>query len=142
MQFHPLTNFEIQKYYQKESKSNDVYSRNNISKIYGGAYKIDLHEYESIETHCIALHINDNNITYFDSFGVEHIPKEIKNFIGNTNIITNICRIQAHDSIMCGYFWIGFINFMLKVKCLLEYANLFFPNDYEKNDKITIKYFQ
>ena len=63
MQFHPLANFEIQKCYQKESKFNGVYSRNDISKIYGGAYKIDLHEYESIETHWIALHINDNNVT-------------------------------------------------------------------------------
>ena len=85
--------------------------------------------------------MNGNKIIYFDSFGVEHIPKEIKKFIGNKNIITNIYRIQAYDSIMCGYFCIGFIDFMLKGKSLLEYTNLFSPNDYEKNDKIILKYF-
>ena len=55
---------------------------------------------------------NNNSVTYFDYFGVEHIPKEIKEFVKNKNIITNIVRIQAYDSIMCGYFCIGFIDFM------------------------------
>ena len=88
------------------------------------------------------MYVNDNNVTYFKIFGVEHIPKEIKRIIGNKNIITNIYRIQAYDSIMCGYFYIGFIDFMLKGKSLLDYANLFSPNDYQKNDKIILKYFQ
>ena len=87
---------------------------------------INLGEYELIGTHCIALYVNDNNVTFFDSFGVEHIPKEIKKFIGNNNV-THIYRIQAYDSIMCRYFCIGFIDFMLKGKSLLEYANLFYP---------------
>ena len=78
--------------------------------------------------------LNDNNVTYFDSFGVVHIPKEIKKFIGNKNV-TNIYRIQADDLIMCGYFCIGFIDFMLKGKSLLNYTNLFSPSDYEKNYK-------
>ena len=78
----------------------------------------------------------------FDSFGVEHIPKEIKKFIGNKNMTTNIYRIQAYDSIMCGYFCIGFIDFMLKGKSLLEYTNLFSPNEYKKNDKVILKHFQ
>ena len=86
--------------------------------------------------------MNANNIVYFDSFGVQHIPKEIKKFIGNKKIITNIYRIQALDSIMCRYFCIGFIDFMLKGKSLLDYINLFPPDDYEKDDKITLKYFQ
>ena len=86
--------------------------------------------------------MNANNIVYFDSFGVEHIPKEITKFIRNKNIITNIYRIQACNSIMCGYFCIGFIDFILKGKSLLEYTNLFSLNDYEKNDKIILKYFQ
>ena len=86
--------------------------------------------------------MNAKNVTYFDSFGVEHIPKEIRKFIGNKNIITNIYRIQAYDSIMCGYFCIGFIDFMLKGKSLLNYTNLFFLNHYEKNDKIMLRYFQ
>ena len=75
---HPLTNFEIQKYYQNETKFNGVYSINNLPKIKDGAYVINLDEYESIETHWIALYVNSNKVTYFDSFGVEHIPKRIK----------------------------------------------------------------
>ena len=88
------------------------------------------------------MYVNNNNVTYFGSFGVEHIPKEIKRFIGNKNIITNIYRIQAYNSIMCRYFWIGFIDFMLKSKSLLDYANIFSPNDYDKNDQMILKYFQ
>ena len=79
---------------------------------------------------------------YFDSFGVEHIPKEIKKFTGNKNIITNIYRIQAYNSIIRRYLCIGFIEFMLKDKSLLDYPNLFSPNNYEKNYKITLTYFQ
>ena len=78
---------------------------------------------------------------YFDSFRVEHIPKEIIKFIGNKNI-ANIYRIQGYDSIICRYFCIGFIDFMLKGKSLLEYTNLFSPNEYKKNEKIMLKYFQ
>ena len=78
MRSHPLTNFEIQKYYQNEPKFNGVYSRNNLPKIKGGAYIINLDEYESIGTQWIALYVNENNVTYFDSIEVEHIPKEIK----------------------------------------------------------------
>ena len=100
---HPLTNFEIQKYYQNEHKFNGIYSRNNLPKINDGAYVINLDEYKSIGAHWIALYVNDDNVTYFDSFGVEHIPKEIKKFIGNKNIMTNIYRIQTYDSIMCEY---------------------------------------
>ena len=74
---HSLTNFEIQKY-ENEPKFNGVFSRNNLSKIKHGVYITNLDEYESIRTHCIALYVNDNNVTYFDSFGVEHIKKKIK----------------------------------------------------------------
>ena len=87
---HPLTNFVIQKFYQNEPKFNGVYSRNNWSKVKDGTYIIYLDEYESIETHWIALHANAENVTYFDSFGVEHILEEIRKFIRNKNIITNI----------------------------------------------------
>ena len=83
--------------------------------------------------------MNAENVTCFDSFGIEHIPKEIKKFIGNKNII-NIYRILAYDSIMCGYFCIGF-DFILKAKSLLD-TSLLSPNDYENNDKIILKYFQ
>ena len=111
---HPLTNFETKKYYQNEPKLNGVYSRNNLPKVKDGAYVIYLDEYESIWTHWIALYVSGNNIINFDSFGIGHIPKEIKELIGNNTIITNIYRIQAYDWIMCGYFCIGFIDFMLK----------------------------
>ena len=97
-----------------------------------GAYMISFDGYESIGIHWIALYVKAKNITYFDSFGVEHIPKEIKKCIGNKNFITNIYRIQAYNSIIWGYLCIGFIDFMLKGKNLLEYTNLFSPNEYKK----------
>ena len=75
---HPLTNFEIQKYYQNEPKFNGAYSRNNLVKIKNEVYVVNLDEYKSIETHWIALYVNGDNVTYFDSFGGEHTPKEIK----------------------------------------------------------------
>ena len=57
------------------------------------------------------MNINSDNATYFDSFGVEYISKEIKKFIGNKNM-ANIHRIQVYKSIMCGYFRVGFIDFI------------------------------
>ena len=76
---YPLTNFEIQKYYQNEPKFNGAYSRNNLPNLKDRAYVINLDEFKSIETYWIALYMNNNNILYFDSFGAEHIPKELKN---------------------------------------------------------------
>ena len=76
--------------------------------------------------------MSGSNIIYFDRFGVEHIPKENEKFIRNKSIITNVYRIQAYNVIMCRYFCIGFIDFMLKDKSLLGYRNLFSPNKYEK----------
>ena len=67
---------------------------------------------------------------------------KVKKFIENKNIVINIYGIQAYDSIMCGYFCIGFIDFPFKGKSLLEYTHLFSPNDYKKNDEIQLKYFQ
>ena len=113
----------------------------NLPKIKDVVYVINLDEYESIRTHWIALYVN-NNVTYFDSFGVEQIPKGIKKFIRYKSIIPIIYRIQAYGSIMCGYFCIGFIDFMLKSKSFLNYTHLFSPNENEKNDKIILKYFQ
>ena len=87
------------------------------------------------------MYVLNNIITYFDNFGVEHIPKQIKKFIGDKNIKTNIFRRQAYDSVMCGYFCIGFINFILKSKSLTDFANLFLSNNFEKNDDIILNYF-
>ena len=88
-----LTNFKIQKYYQNEPRFNGVYSRDNLPKIKNGAYVINLDEYSDIGTHWIALYALNNNVTYFDSFVVEHILKEITTFTGNKNIKTIIFRI-------------------------------------------------
>ena len=126
---YPLTNFKKQKYYQNKPKFNAAYSRNNLPKIKDGAYVINFDEFKSRGTHWVALYVNDENESYFDSFGVEHIPKEIRKFIEDTNVKINIYRIQAHVSMMGGYFCVGFINFMLKSKYLLDYINLSSPSD-------------
>ena len=127
---HPLTIFEIQKYYQNEPRFNGAYLRDNLPRITDVAYVINLDEYSDIGTHWVALYVQNNDVTYFDSFEVEHIPKEIETFTGNKNIKTNIFRIQAYDSIMCRYFCIGFIDFMLAGKTLTEFTNLFSPNNF------------
>ena len=124
----PLTNFEIQAYYQNESRFNGGFSRDNLptnnkinnnnnnnnnndnnnNNIKNGAYVINLDEYRDIGTHWVALYVNNKTVTYFDSFGVEHIPKEIMKFIRSKelgsavdshrkSIIANIYRIQAYD---------------------------------------------
>ena len=114
---HPLTNFEIKDYYENEPRFNGVYSRNNLPKIIKSrAYVINLDEYADVGTHWIALYVKNNEVIYFDSFGVEHVPKEIKRFIGHKNTKTNIFRMQGDNSIICGYFCIGFIDFMFAGK--------------------------
>ena len=139
---HPLNNFETQKYYQNESRFNDVYCRDNLTKIKDGAYATNLDEYSDIGTNWVALCVNNNDVTYFDSFGVEHIPKEIKTFINRSlSITTYIFRIQAYATIMFGYFCIGFIDFMLVGKTLTEFTNLLLPNNFKKNDEIILSYF-
>ena len=97
---HPLKNFEIQKFYQNDPKFNEVYSRNSLPKIKDWAFVINLNEYKSIGTHWIDLNANDDNVTYFDSSGVEYIPKEIRKLIGNKIIKTNVYRVQTYDSVM------------------------------------------
>ena len=140
--FHPLTNIEINEYYKSEPRFNGVYSRNNLpNKIKKGTYVINLDEYENTGTHWVSLFVKTKYKVYFDSFGVEHIPKEINKFINN-DIKSNIFRIQAYDSIMCGYFCIEFINYMLKGKTLLDYTNLFSPNDFKKNDRVIKRIFK
>ena len=97
-----------------------------MSRIKDGAYIINLDEYSDTGTLWVALYVKNNNVAYFDIFGVEHIPKEIIKFMKNKNIRTNIFRIQAYDSIMCGYFCIAFIDFMVKSKSSTDYANPIF----------------
>ena len=150
--FHPLTNIEISDYYKNEPRFNGAYSRNNLPKtIKKGAYVINLDEYENTGTHWVSLFVKPKYTTessslectiYFDSFGIEHIPKEINTFIGNSDVKSNIFRIQACDSIMCGYFCIEFINYMLKGKTLLDYTNLLSSNDFKKNDRVIKRIFK
>ena len=139
-----MTNIEISEYYSNEPRFNGVYSRDNLpNKIKKVAYVINLDEYENSGTHWVSLFVKTNEVIYFDSFGVENIPKEINKFIGNNKKIkASIFRIQAYDSIMCGYFCIEFINYMLKGKTLLDYTNLFSPNDFKKNDQIIKRIFK
>ena len=116
---HPLTNFEIQEYYQNKPRFNGVFSRDNLpNKIKDGAYAINPDEYADTCTHWIALFFTEIGVIYFDSFEVEHVPKEIEKFIYHKNIKTNIFRIQSNNSIMCGYFCTGFIDFMFAGKAL------------------------
>ena len=89
-------------------------------------------EYADVGTYWIALFCNRNEIVYFDSFGVEHVPKKIKEFIWNKNIKSNIFQVQQNDSIMCGYFCIGFIDFVLVGNKLTDFTNLFSPHDFKK----------
>ena len=143
MQPHPLSNFEIEEYFLKNKRFNNVYSRDNLPKtINNGAYIINLDEYADVGTHWVVLYVNDNEVIYFDSFVVEHIRKEIKRFIGHKNIKTNIFRIQADNSVMCGYFCIGFIDFMFAGRSFIDFNSLFSPNDFKKNDKIILAYFK
>ena len=114
---------------------------NKSSKTKDEANIINLDKYKLIGTHWIALYVNGVNMTFFDSFGAEYIQKEITKFIGKS-IITDIYRIKAYDWIMCGYFCIWFIYFMIKSKSLFDYTNLFCPSKYEKNNKLILKYFQ
>ena len=134
---HLLTN------YQNEHRFNGVYSRDNLrergfTEIKDGAILMSTLILEIT----VVLYVQNNNVTYFHSFGVEHIPKEIEPFIGSKNIKTNIFRMQAYDSIMCGYFCIGFIDFMLAGKTLIEYTNIFSPNNFKENDYIILNYFR
>ena len=96
----PLTNFEIQKYFENEPRFNGAYSRNNLlerssTEIKDGACIINLDEYSDIGIYWVALYVSNNDVAYFDSFVVEHVPKEIKTFISNKNNKKNIFRIEA-----------------------------------------------
>ena len=145
---HPLTNFKIQKYYKNEPRFNGVFSKNNLpKKVKGGAYVTNLDEYADVGTHWIALFCNKNTVMYFDCFGVEHVSEEIKEFFAfplssawqNKNIIANMFRVPASNSVMCGYFC---IELMLAGKKFTDFTNFFSPHDFKKNEDIILSYFK
>ena len=123
------TSGSLYQYYKDEPSDNIADSESFKSKI-------------KITGKMCKMYVQNNSVTYFDSFGVEHIPKEIKTFVKNKNIKTNIFRIQAYDSVMCRYFCIGFIDFMLKGKTLTDYTNSFSPYDFKKNNNVILSYFK
>ena len=144
--FYPLTNFEMQEYFKDKSRYNDVCSRNNLPKLKNGAYVINLDGSKNTGTHWVVIFIKKDKVIYFDSFGFEYIPKEIMEIIkysslGNKNIKTRIFRIQNNNSIMCGYFCILFIEYMLNNKSLSDSTNLCSSWNFKKNDRIIKKYF-
>ena len=113
-----------------------------IKNIKDAAYVINLDEYADIGTYWIALTWGRSETVYFDSFGIDYVPEEIKEFIGNKNIIANIFRIKANNPILCGYFSIGFLHFMLADKKLTDFTSMFSPYKFEKNDNIILSYFK
>ena len=88
------------------------------------------------------LYFVTSEIVYLDSFGVEHVPEEIKEFVGNKNIIANIFRVQANNSVICGYFRIRFIDFMLAGKNMTDFTSMFSTYDFKKNDNVILSYFK
>ena len=134
MPTHTLKGFEIEKYYENKARFNGVYSKNNLpKKIKDEAYIINLDEYadEDEGTHWIPL-----------SCDRRRNSEEVKEFIGNKNIIANIFRVQANSSVLCQYFCIGFIDFMLAGEKLTDFTNLFSPYDLKKNDNTILSYFK
>ena len=130
---HPWTNFEIEKYYQNKPRFDSFYSRDTIpDTIKDEAYVINLDEYSDTGSPWIALYVLNNNVTYFNGFGVEQITKEIKKSIDRSTIKTIIYRTKSYDSVVCGYFSMGFIDFMYNGKSLTGFTNLFSPNNFKK----------
>ena len=129
-------------YFKDVKGFNGVFSRNNLPKLKNGAYAINLDHSEHTGIHWVVIYVKKDEVIYFDSFGVEYIPKEIMKRTGNKNIKTSIFRIQDNNSIMCGCFCILFIKYMLNNKTLTDFTNLFIPWDFKKNDLVIKKYFQ
>ena len=134
---HPLTNFEIQKYYENEPRFIGFLSKDNTpKKIKYRAYVINLDDYTNVGKHWIALFCNKSEIVYFNSFAVEHVPEEMKEFIWNKNVKANIFGLQANNSVMCGYFCTGFIYFMLVSKKVTDFPSLFSLRDFDKSSEL------
>ena len=135
-----MTNFEIQKCYQNEPRFNGVYSRDNLTdKIKNGTYVINLDEYSDIGTHWIAFYALNLELNVSQNKSETLLVTKILRDLRSRK---NIFRIQTYDSVMSGYFCIGFFDFMLKVKSLTNSTNIFSQNDLLKTDDIILKYFK
>ena len=139
---HSLSNIEIDKYFKYDSRFNGLFSRHNLFRIKDGVYVINLDDKQSEVTHWVSLFIDKNIAVYFYCSVIEYISQEVLSKIKDKSITHNIFRIQDADSIMRGFYCIAFIEYMLSGKALLDYTNLFSPNDYQKNDRIIYEYFQ
>ena len=138
---HLLTNFELQKFYQNETRFNGVSSRNNLpKKIKDGSYVINFDEYADVGTHWTTLFCGRSEILYFNSLVLNMFLKKLKRFVGNKNIIANILQIEVNISIMCGYVCIGFINFKLVGRKLTGFTSIFSLYDFKKNDNIILSF--
>ena len=129
-------------YFNSDKRFDGTFSRDNLN-IFNkdGAYIINLDKYDNIGTHWVAIYLKNNNVTYFDSFGIEYIPKEITKLINDKSVKSNIFRIQSFNSILCGYFYTGFIEYTSNNLGLNEYAKLFLVTNVDKNDQIILDYF-
>ena len=132
---HPVSNIETFNYLNYENKFNDVLSRNNLTRINDGDHVINFDDKKSKRTHWVSLFIDRSTAVYFDSFGSEYIPLEILQKIRDKSITRNIFRIQDNESIMCGFYCIPFIEYILAGKTLSDYTNLFSINHYKKKFK-------
>ena len=121
----------------------EFFSRNNLPTTKDEVYVINLDDKNSKGTQWFSLFLNRNRAVYFDSFGIKYIPPEVLKKIKDKSITHNIrTTYEDNESIVCGFYCIAFIEYMLAEKTLLDYTNLFSLNDYKKNDKIIYKYFK
>ena len=139
---HPLTNFEIGRYFEDELLFNGVFSRNNLPDLpRDGGYVVNLDDLGESGTHWVAIFVNGNRAVYFDSFGVEHLPREIQRFLRGKDLMVNIYRVQDAKSVLCGYYCIKFLDFMFDGKTLMDFTSLFSPHDFKENEKIILRLF-
>ena len=136
MLLHPLRNVEITKYFSYEPRFNSAFSKDNLPRIKDGKYVINLFDKQSKGTHWLSLFFDRHTAVYFDSFKIEYISQEVLSKIKDKFITHKIFRIQDDDFIICGFYCIVFIEYMLAEQTLLEYTSFFSPNIYKKNDKI------
>ena len=132
---HPLTSFEIQKYYQNERGFNGFYSRDNLPKtIKDGTYVINFDEYVDVHIGVLCI-VKRLKLFISTVLQLKMFLKKLKNLLG-------IKTVQSNNSIMCGYFCIRFIDFMFAGKPFIDFTSFFSPHDFEKNDNIILSYFE